>query len=72
MEGTQVNRDEEIRQLAYRLWQEEGCPDGREVEHWLRAQMIWEEITRPKSKPRQSRAPKERKTKQTPTAEREL
>jgi hypothetical protein len=72
MEGTQVNRDEEIRQLAYRLWQEEGCPDGHEVEHWLRAQMIWEEINRPKSKPKQSRAPKERKTKQTPAAEREL
>ncbi len=34
MDRTQVNRDEEIRQLAYRLWQEEGCPDGREVEHW--------------------------------------
>ena len=72
MEGTQVNRDEEIRQLAYRLWQEEGCPEGREVEHWLRAQMIWEEINRPQSKPKQSRAPKGRKTKQTPTAEREL
>ena len=23
-----------IRQRAYRIWQEEGCPDNRETEHW--------------------------------------
>lgn len=72
MEGTQVNRDEDIRQLAYRLWQEEGCPEGRDIEHWLRAQMIWEEINHSQSKPKRSRASKGRKAKQTPAAEREL
>lgn len=51
MEGEEAKRDEEIRQLAYRLWQEEGCPNGCDVEHWLRAQMIWEEMKRPKNKP---------------------
>ena len=33
MQDTQTNRDEEIRQVAYKLWQEEGCPDGYDLEH---------------------------------------
>ncbi|MDB5569951.1 MAG: hypothetical protein JWN93_1134 [Hyphomicrobiales bacterium] len=28
------DRDERIRRRAYRLWQEEGCPEGREAAHW--------------------------------------
>ena len=30
-------RDERIRAIAYSLWEEEGCLDGRDQEHWLRA-----------------------------------
>jgi chromosome segregation ATPase len=37
------NRDEEIRIIAYHLWRDEGCPDGRHTEHWLRAEAIWQE-----------------------------
>ena len=33
--------DEEIRQIAYQLWLDEGRPDGRQVEHWLTAESIW-------------------------------
>ncbi|MBO1075232.1 DUF2934 domain-containing protein [Roseomonas marmotae] len=37
-------RDEEIQQRirehAYRLWQEEGCPGGRAGEHWRRAEAL--------------------------------
>jgi hypothetical protein len=33
--------DEEIRQIAYKLWQEEGCPDGRHLDHWFSAEAIW-------------------------------
>lgn len=29
--------DEEIALAAYRLWLKEGCPHGRDREHWLRA-----------------------------------
>jgi DUF2934 family protein len=72
MQGTEIDRNEEIRQLAYRIWQEEGCPEGCDVEHWLRAQMIWEEMNRPQSKRKQSKAPKGRKTRQTQTTKREL
>jgi hypothetical protein len=26
--------EERIRRQAYRLWEEEGCPEGRELAHW--------------------------------------
>jgi len=29
--------DEEIALGAYRIWLQEGCPHGRDEEHWLRA-----------------------------------
>ena len=35
--------DEEIRLIAYRIWEEEGCPEGRDLEHWFRAEAIWQE-----------------------------
>ncbi len=31
---------EEIRREAHLLWQKEGCPPGRELDHWLAAQEI--------------------------------
>lgn len=72
MQSTETERDDEIRQLAYQIWQEEGCPDGREVQHWLKAQVLWEDTNRPQSKRKQSKAPKGRKTRRTRTTEREL
>ncbi|CAA7623222.1 DUF2934 domain-containing protein [Magnetospirillum sp. SS-4] len=33
-----MNRDAEIKDLAYRLWEEAGRPDGRDQEFWLRAE----------------------------------
>jgi len=29
--------EERIRQRAYELWQEEGCPEGQAQTHWERA-----------------------------------
>jgi hypothetical protein len=29
--------DEEIALCAYRIWLMEGCPHGRDKEHWLKA-----------------------------------
>ena len=29
--------DEEIRLRSYLIWQDEGCPNGAELAHWLRA-----------------------------------
>ncbi len=31
---------EEIRHEAYLLWQKDGCPAGRELDHWLAAQEL--------------------------------
>lgn len=36
-------REEEIRQIAYHLWLDEGCPYGRHLDHWLKAEAIWRE-----------------------------
>lgn len=35
--------DDEVRLIAYRIWEEEGQPDGRDLEHWLKAEAIWQE-----------------------------
>jgi Protein of unknown function (DUF2934) len=55
MQGTEMNRDEEIREVAYKLWQEEGYPHGYEVQHWLKAEEIWQEKHRPHSEPEYSK-----------------
>jgi hypothetical protein len=47
--------DEEIRQIAYKLWQEEGYPDGRQLDHWFSAEAIWrgrQEAAQPYQQPR--------------------
>ena len=30
--------DEDIRVCAYHLWEADGCPEGRDLEYWQRAQ----------------------------------
>jgi hypothetical protein len=32
-----ADRDRRVREVAYRLWEDEGRPDGRDAEHWRRA-----------------------------------
>lgn len=32
-----MDREDRIRARAYDIWIAEGCPRGREVEHWTRA-----------------------------------
>ena len=71
MQGMEMNRDEEIRQVAYKLWQEEGCPDGYEVKHWMKAETIWLEEKRPQSESQQPKAIKKRKSRKILAAEQE-
>ncbi|MBL8532342.1 MAG: DUF2934 domain-containing protein [Betaproteobacteria bacterium] len=33
-----------IREMAYRIWMDEGCPHGRDMDHWLRAQYAVDSI----------------------------
>ena len=42
-------RENEVRLIAYIIWEEEGCLEGRDCEHWLRAEAIWEERQKQKA-----------------------
>ena len=35
-----MEREDQIRQIAYQIWDEEGCPQGREIEHYFKAEAI--------------------------------
>ena len=35
--------EEQIKILAYSIWQQEGCPLGKNIEHYYRAKRILEE-----------------------------
>jgi hypothetical protein len=37
-----MSKEDEIRLIAYRIWEEEGCRDGHDCEHWFRAEALWE------------------------------
>ena len=62
MQGTQIDRDEEVRQLAYRLWQEAGCPNGADLQHWLKAEEVWRENQSPEKRTKPAKAKKPRQT----------
>jgi hypothetical protein len=68
MSGREPNRDEEIRQLAYKLWQEAGCPEGSDVQNWLNAEAIWleqQQVETPRKPVRPPRARRPRKARST-------
>ena len=31
-------REHAVRERAYEIWENEGCPHGRDLEHWLSAE----------------------------------
>jgi hypothetical protein len=37
--------DQEIRLIAYRIWEEEGRPEGRDLEYWFKAEAIWRKMS---------------------------
>ena len=36
-----MGKEDEIRLIAYSIWEQEGCQDGHDCEHWIRAEGIW-------------------------------
>ena len=50
-----------IREIAYRLWEDEGRPADRHLEHWATAERMANMGELAKSSPIQKRAPKPRK-----------
>jgi len=53
-----MGKEDEVRIIAYRIWEEDGCRHGHAVEHWLKAEIIWE-----------NQQPDEKKEKTEPAAE---
>ena len=39
-----MDKENEVRLIAYRIWEEAGCCDGRDFDHWLMAETIWEQM----------------------------
>ena len=38
-----MGREDEIKLIAYQIWESEGCCHGYDIEHWLEAEIIWKE-----------------------------
>jgi Protein of unknown function (DUF2934) len=38
-----MQRDDAVRSIAYRIWEDEGRPEGRALDHWLKAEGLWDE-----------------------------
>jgi len=52
--------EDKIREVAYRLWEEEGCPNGKDSEHWSMAEVIVMETTVTKTKTKKAPAKKKK------------
>jgi hypothetical protein len=48
-----------VREIAYGLWEKEGCPEGRHDEFWLRAEAIVEQDANLPHTPTEPAAPHE-------------
>ena len=46
MHNKNIGREDEIRIIAFYIWEEENRPNGRAIEHWLKAETIWERTHR--------------------------
>jgi hypothetical protein len=49
-----MNRQQALREIAYRMWEQAGRPTGRDLEFWLKAEALHglPETGRPRSGPR--------------------
>lgn len=60
-----MGREDEIRLIAYKIWEEESCLDGKDCEHWLRAETIWEQHRNQKALEKNTKVPVKQPTKQS-------
>ncbi len=56
-----MEREEEIRSLAYSIWESEGYPTGRDLEHWLTAETICDAKDRQESRGKAVRSPERKR-----------
>jgi hypothetical protein len=38
-----MNPEHEVQLIAYHIWEEKGRPHGCDLEHWLKAEAVWQE-----------------------------
>ena len=38
-----MHHEQEVQLIAYHIWEEQGHPHGCDVEHWLKAEAVWQE-----------------------------
>lgn len=62
-----ADRDARIRDHAYRLWEQEGRPHGRELDFWLTAEAQVSDAVAPAA-PAKAKAPAKPKAAATPAA----
>jgi Protein of unknown function (DUF2934) len=58
-----AGRDQRIADLAYRMWEEDGRPEGRAEAHWLRAVVLVDEMAPKAPAKEKAAAPKTPKKK---------
>ena len=68
--------EEQVRDLAYAIWEQEGRPEGKHVEHYFRAKQILEEqevvqarVTELAPPPGQRRSTRRKKSREGPGPE---
>ena len=55
-----AGRDQRIADLAYRMWEDDGRPEGRAEAHWLRAVVLVDEMAPAKKKTAAAKTPKKK------------
>lgn len=60
MNNVIAGRDQRIADLAYRMWEEDGRPEGRAEVHWLRAAVLVDEMAPAKKKAAATKIPKKK------------
>ncbi len=63
-----MGREDEVRLIAYSIWEQEGCLDGKDCEHWYRAEFIWEGQQKKKAVTSVSSEPNRQSAKRNPKA----
>jgi hypothetical protein len=38
-----MHHEQEVQMIAYHMWEEQGHPHGHDMEHWLKAESVWQE-----------------------------
>jgi hypothetical protein len=38
-----MHHEQEVQLMAYHIWEEQGHPHGHDLEHWLKAEAVWQE-----------------------------